>query len=495
VSLSRREFLRLSALVAGTTAASACAPMYGRLARIGAPAQPLPIDDGPMFRRLNRLTFGPLPNERQRAADIGLPAWIEEQLAPEALDDSRLDVRLRPLDALGLSADVLADWEQQTVVGQLRQATLLRRLYSNRQVYERMVDFWTDHFNIYVDKGDCWFLKVVDDREVIRQHALGNFRDLLLASAHSPAMLVYLDNQANDKQAPNENYSREVMELHTLGVGSGYTQSDVMELARCLTGWGVKNHFWRGHFAFDAERHAPGAKKVLGMHIEPAGEAEAQSVLETLAIHPATARHVSTKLVERFVVDQPMAQAPELVARASAAFLDSQGDIQAVLKTILLDSDARSSLEQPAKFKRPTDFVLSAMRLLQAETDGGPAIQNHLSAMGQGLFEWPTPDGAPDIEASWSSNLLPRWSFALELARNEIKGTRVALENLQASAAPGSPSQTLMAFSLLLLGQPAAPELVGALADGLVQTPADPQSELPSLVVAGLLASPAFQWR
>ncbi len=134
-----------------------------------------------------------------------------------------------------------------------------------------MVEFWTDHFNIYVAKGDCWFLKVVDDREVVRKHALGNFRDLLLASAHSPAMLVYLDNQANEKAAPNENYGREVMELHTLGVGSGYTQEDVMQLARCLTGWGVKRNFWRGQFQFDPDQHAGGTKKVLGQVIQPGG--------------------------------------------------------------------------------------------------------------------------------------------------------------------------------------------------------------------------------
>jgi hypothetical protein len=495
VSLSRREFLRLSALVAGTTAASACAPVYGRVAEIGAPAEPLPAADGWLFARLGRLTYGPLPSERQRAAEIGLPAWIEEQLAPQDLDDSRLNVRLRPLDALGLRADDLVDWEQGTVVGQLRQATILRRLYSTRQLYERMVDFWSDHFNIYVAKGDCWFLKVVDDREVIRRHALGNFRDLLMASAHSPAMLIYLDNQANDRQAPNENYSREVMELHTLGVGSGYTQSDVMELARCLTGWGVKNHFWRGQFVFDPDRHAPGPKKVFGIHIEPAGEAEAESVLETLAIHPATAQHVGAKLVERFVIDQPLDQVPELVARASKAFLASQGDIPTVLRTILLESETQGSVGLPAKFKRPSDYVLSALRLLEAHSDGGPSIQDHLAAMGQGLFEWPTPDGAPDVQASWSSNLLPRWSFALELARNEINGTQLGLQALRDAAGAASPSETLAAFSLLLLGQPAAADVARALSDGLGQTPADPDTEVPALIAAGLLASPAFQWR
>jgi hypothetical protein len=495
VNLSRRDFLRLSGLVAGTAGVTACAPAYGRLARLGAANQPWPAAGEDTFLRLLRLTYGPLPSERQRAEAIGLGPWIESQLDPESLEDARLEIRLRPFDALGLQANVLADWERDVVLDQLRRATVTRRLYSTRQLYERMVEFWTDHFNIYVDKGDCWFLKLVDDRQVIRQHALGNFRDLLLASAHSPAMLVYLDNQANEKAAPNENYSREVMELHTLGVGSGYTQADVMELARCLTGWGVKRHFWRGTFRFNPDQHAAGVKTVLGQEFQPAGESEAEDVLTRLATHPATARHLAAQLVERFIVDRPLQAAPDLVDAAAQAFLESGGEIKAVLKVILLDHLAQPGQALPSKFKRPSDFVASALRLLQVESDGGHPVQNHLSAMGQGLFEWPTPDGAPDVEDAWSSNLLPRWSFALELAQGKLDGSPIDLSALVRSAVAESPSEILRAFSLLLLGSAPSVDITRALSDGLLQSGADPTEDVPAVVAAGLLASPAFQWR
>lgn len=495
MSLSRRDFLRLSGWVAGSAAVTACAPAYGRLAQVGAGRQIRPAANETIFRKLGRLTYGPLPNERQQAADHGLAAWIEAQLAPESLDDARAEIRLRPYDALALEADVLADWEQDTVVDQLRRATLLRRQYSHRQLYERMVEFWTDHFNIYVSKGDCWFLKVVDDREVVRAHALGNFRDLLLASAHSPAMLVYLDNQANEKEAPNENYSREVMELHTLGVGSGYTQTDVMQLARCLTGWGVKGHFWRGQFTFDADQHAGGVKKVLGQVVPPGGEAEAEQVLARLALHPATAQHLAAELVERFIVDHPLTAVPDLVAAAAEAFLKSGGEIKSMLQVILLDGLARSDFDLPPKFKRPSDFVSSALRLLQVASDGGPAVQSHLSAMGQGLFDWPTPDGPPDVEEAWASNLLPRWSFAIELAQDELEGSRANLPRLIESEVASSPGDILTALSLLLVGRAPGPGIANTLADGLRQSGADTPEEVTAIMAAGLLASPAFQWR
>jgi len=203
-----------------------------------------------------------------------------------------------------MSATELADWseglfddvDKQSVPRELARATLIRQVYSRRQLYEVMVEFWTDHFNISVEKGDCWFLKTVDDRSVIRPHALGKFRDLLWASAHSPAMLVYLDNQVNYKGAPNEHYARELMELHTLGVHGGYTQQDVQDLARCLTGWSVKEAFWRGDFTFNAGQHDPEAKTVLGLTISPDGQGEAERVVEMLAAHASTARFIATKL-------------------------------------------------------------------------------------------------------------------------------------------------------------------------------------------------------
>lgn len=219
MSLTRREFLRLSALVAAGAALSSCYPAYDWLAGQvdSLPASSLPeAEDLVSFRVLSRLTFGPRAEERWQVHQTGLHGWIEEQLAPHTVDDSGCDVRLRPFATLQMNANDLYDLsdklfdeqDRQKVPDELRQATLMRQIYSRRQLFERMVDFWGDHFNISVEKNDCFYLKTVDDREVIRKHALGRFSDLLWASAHSPAMLVYLDNQANHREAPNENYAR-----------------------------------------------------------------------------------------------------------------------------------------------------------------------------------------------------------------------------------------------------------------------------------------------
>lgn len=255
MAIERREFLRLAGLVAGGAAISACSPIYRELS--GLPRtitgwQPIAASD---FRVLSRLSYGPAIEEREQVINMGWKAWVEYQLAPEEIEDEGVRWRLRSYDSLELDADALALREQEEVSLDVQRGALLRRVYSRRQLYERMVEFWTDHFNISILKGDCWFLKGIDDRQVIRQYALGNFRDLLWASAHSPAMLVYLENQANQGQAPNENYARELMELHTLGVEGGYTQQDVMELARCFTGWTVKDHFWKGEFRFNGDFH------------------------------------------------------------------------------------------------------------------------------------------------------------------------------------------------------------------------------------------------
>jgi uncharacterized protein (DUF1800 family) len=327
----------------------------------------------------------------------------------------------------------------------------------------------------------------VDDRETIRPHALGRFRDLLWASAHSPAMLVYLDNQANRKSAPNENYARELLELHTLGVDGGYAQRDVMELARCLSGWTVKAHFWRGSFTFDEESHDPGVKTVLGMRLLPEGQREAERVLELLATHPSTAQLLATKLARRFISDKPP---PPLVERAAAAFARTDGDIRTVLGTLLLDG-----LEGAGpKLKRPVGFVASALRLLNAETDGDAGVQDFLAHMGQPYFGWPTPDGYPDESEAWLGSLMPRWQFALELARGGIDGTRINLGEVARGLGANTPAKLADGLSRLLMGKPLRAgqrdELLAALRGAGVE-----EADLPAMVTAGLLASPAFQWQ
>jgi len=497
-------------MAAGTSLA-ACTPInrtIGGPVDVVLPAVPerLSMTD---FKILSRLTFGPRMVERQQTASIGLYAWIEEQLAPHSIDDTPLEWRLHGFDLLDFDAATLAsmgdllfdDLDPARVVLPFQQATLLRQVYSRRQLYESMVAFWSDHFNISVSKGDCWFLKVVDDREVIRPNALGNFRELLRASAKSPAMLVYLDNQANLASAPNENYAREVMELHTLGVSGGYTQTDVMELARCLTGWSVKDHFWRGEFTFNPDVHDWGEKRVLGLSLPKAdrpfndriqaGLAETEDTLDLLARHPATARRVAEKLARRFIADEPSEQ---VVARAAQVFLESDGDIKSVLRSVLFDGLIEMRTALPKKYKPPITFITSALRMLDAETNAGPSVIEAARRMGLAPFEWPTPDGPPDRAADWQGNLLPRWQFALAYARDELEGTRLNGATRLEGYPDLSPEATIDRISPLLLGQTLPKRLTDEFGAALRRTSGIEPAELTAVVVAGLIGSPAFQW-
>lgn len=493
--MNRRDFLKLTGLVAASAVLSGCNPtLFERAA--GRPAlsawDALPASD---FRSLNRLTFGPRPDERARFAEIGLQNWVEEQLAYESVDDFACDLRLKSFDTLrmkaheliDLSDKILDDVDQQLVPTELRQATLVRQVYSRRQLYEVMAEFWSDHFNIATIKGDCFYLKTVDDREVIRKHALGSFRDLLWASAHSPAMLTYLDNQVNQKGAPNENYARELMELHSLGVNGGYSQRDVMELARCLTGWTVKEHFFYGDFTFDDGTHDTGEKLVLRRRIPSAGQSEAEGVIEVLAQHPSTAQFIATKLARRFLADPSPA---EIIERAAKAFLRTKGDIRATLRVILLDG---LSLAE-ARYRRPVNFVAAALRMLNAETDGGPAVQDYLLRMGQRPFNWPTPDGYPDHDAAWQGNLMPRWQFAFALVRNELENTDLDLPALREVSGAKTLPQAVDALASLLLGSPLP---AAQRNEWLAATRAAnaTEEETLAILIGGILASPAFQWR
>jgi len=491
--ISRRDFLKLSTLVVTSAALSSCAPVYRRLAGT-LPVLPWTPLDTQDFLALNRLTFGPRVEERARFQEIGLRAWVEEQLAFGSISDFDCELQLQPFKSLGMDANELEgisnglfeDYDRETIPNELRQATLMRQVYSRRQLYELMVEFWSDHFNIYVEKGNCFYLKTVDDREVIRKHALGSFRDLVWASAHSPAMLIYLDNQANEKSAPNENYARELMELHTLGVDGGYTQQDVMELARCLTGWNVKDHFWLGDFVFKEDLHDTGTKNVLGLNITSAGIKEAEQVIETLVMHPSTALFISTKLARRFIADDPP---HEIIEQATQTFLNTNGDIKSVLRVILLDG---LPLAQP-KYKRPVNFVTSALRMTNTETDGA-APQDYLLRMGQTYFGWPTPDGYPDRSEPWQNNLMPRWQFAFELIRSEITGTSPNLNSLLDVFSADSLQDDVDSLTSLLLGAPLERLARDKLIDSVTSAGASPEETL-QIVAAGILASPAFQWR
>lgn len=499
-NITRRDFLKVIGILAAGTAAG-CSPLARYLPGKNQGlinAFPLPSRD---WLALNRLTFGPRPEEGQRLAEIGLEAFVEEQLHPGNLTDRRSDLLISRFDVLDLNADALRNradklfdnYDANLVLDDFRQATLLRQVYSRRQLQEVMVEFWTDHFNISVQKGDCWYLKIVDDRDVIRAHALGNFRELLGASAHSPAMLVYLDNQENHKNAPNENYARELLELHSLGVNSGYTQDDVMALARCLTGWKVKDHFWQGEITFDEDAHTNGPKTLLGKTITSSGEGEIDQVLDLLIKNPGTAETIAFKLARRFLADDPP---PEIVSRATKVFFNTGGDIQSTLRVILLDGlpGIIESGSQP-KYKRPLNFLISALRQTGADTDGGPGLQNYLNRMGQPLYDWPTPDGYPDTAAAWQGNLLPRWRFALDLVQNKIKGTTFNLKDILEDAQSDDPFTFLERISASLLGGSlplsTQAELLFVLDETLNQSP----RQAAEVLIAGVLSSPSFQWR
>jgi hypothetical protein len=485
--LTRRNFIRIAAGLTAAAALAGCSPP--RLLQLEPEPGRWPGQaSATTWRLLNRITFGPRPGERDRIAAMGPAAFIEEQLAPDILPAmaTRPRLALRRLETLRLDAPDLFDVAAEAASAELQRAALLRAVYSPAQLYEIMVDFWSDHFSIAQTKGDCAWLKTVDDRDVIRPHALGNFHDLLSASAHSPAMLVYLDNQENLAGNPNENYARELLELHTLGVDSGYTQTDVQELARCLTGWTVSDHFYRGRFAFDPDHHDDGPKRVLGLDI-PAGAKQqgGEQVIDMLAAHPATADFIATKLVRRFVADDPPLP---LVARAARAFVNTRGDIKATLRTILLSPEMLDPAQELAaqKFKRPFEYVISALRALDATTDGGPALLAYLAEMGQPLFQWPTPDGFPDRAEAWVGTLLTRWRFALALANGNLPGARLDLPALVDAANARTQQERLTQFAILLLGRPLPPTVTRPL---LQSSPED------QTLLAALLGSPAFQWK
>jgi uncharacterized protein (DUF1800 family) len=397
----------------------------------------------------------------------------------------------------------------QRIMAELHAARLVRAVHSERQLQEVMVDFWTNHFNVFMGKGvDRWFLTSYD-RDVIRPNALGKFRDLLEATAKSPAMLFYLDNyqsvslnnrrlspeererlleqlgpeartqleqrtrrqqrmggqRRRQQQQPqgegalprqpqrmrrgiNENYARELMELHTLGVDGGYTQKDVQEIARCFTGWTIfdprgfsNNEENGGRFVFHPLLHDDGEKTVLG-HKIPAGGGikDGLMVLDILARHPSTARFIATKLSRRFVADNP---SPALVARVAAAYTKSDGDIKETLRALFSSPEFNSVEARRAKIKTPFEVAVSAIRALDGETNGSPMLHQWIARMGEPLYGYQAPTGYPDVAENWVNTgaLLERMNFALALASNRIQGTRVNLARFTGEAAGGTLDQ------------------------------------------------------
>jgi uncharacterized protein (DUF1800 family) len=450
---------------------------------------------------LNRVTYGPRSGDVDRVKAVGLEKWIEMQLTPSRIDNSALDAKLAGLETLGLDARTIqreyaapammerrarkakaaegsgkAGTEEGTdqnpmrrmqqapsaaiqkdrqVISDLEQAKLLRAVYSERQLEEVLVDFWFNHFNVFAGKGAVRNYIGEYEREAIRPYVLGHFRDMLGATAKHPAMLFYLDNWMSSSDAAprasvrqpaakrprgiNENYARELLELHTLGVDGGYTQQDIVNVARAFTGWTMRPREGTG-FLFVAARHDRGAKVVLGHPITGTGVDAGEQVLDIVAAHPSTARHIASKLAIRFVSDTPP---PALVDRLAATFTSTKGDLREVMRVLLTSPEFQSPAAYRVKVKTPFEFVVSALRASGADVRVALPLARTLKDMGMPLYFCQPPTGYDDASTTWvnAGALVSRMNFAVDLSRNAIRGVRVPLSEQQTVAlnigAPG----------------------------------------------------------
>ena len=441
----------------------------------------LPADQQ-IIQALNRLTFGPRPGDVQKVRAVGLDNWIDQQLHPEKLNDAaieqfvakypainqdqndllrqyaeqqreRREVRRERADSMGTMSgqDSMMARRQlaqrfnltRQVVTQLQSSRVARAVASERQLQEMMTDFWENHFNIYAQKGGPEPYYLTDfNQNVIRPRALGKFRDLLGAVAQSPAMLFYLDNarsmadstrptlarrqlQQRQRQGLNENYGRELLELHTLGVDGGYTQQDVINVARAFTGWTIKPPAQGGGFIFRPQVHDAGEKIVLGHKLRAGrGMEDAENVLDILAKSPATARFISFKLVRRFVSDSP---SKALVDHAAQVYLKTSGDIREVLRAIITSPEFFSRQAFRAKVKSPFEVVVSAMRALNASPDSSPSSAQVIAFLGQPIFGHQAPNGWPETGEAWMNTgaILNRINFGMAVAAGRLPGVDI----------------------------------------------------------------------
>src|SRR5216110_541159 len=472
-----------------------------------APPGPALTPQDSAFHALNRLAYGPRPGDVPRVVAEGVMRWIDRQLSPDGIDDDRWAQRERRFDILKYDrgdlaalyaeaqrqrrerklaavADTMADKSEanpiaqrgRRLAGEFADLAVVRAALSERQLFEVMVDFWTNYFNIYFAKGADRFLTPDYIEHTIRPRAMGKFEDLLIATAKSPAMLFYLDNW--ESVAPgtsppfplsarrrggqgvrpvpkgiNENYARELLELHTLGVDGGYTQQDVIDVARIFTGWSIERPQQGGDFEFHDWAHDRGEKLVLGVRFEGGHDMdEGIRLLKLLANHPATMHHVSRKLCQRFVNDDP----PDgCVDDAVAAWKRSSGDMAEVLRAIFHGPDFWAAANVRAKVKTPLEFVVSAARAVAAEPDTSPRLAQVVGRLGEPLYLHVAPDGYPEREAAWvnSGALLDRMNAAVALASGKLPGVTVVLDSIVSAGDPdqligavnwsGSPAETM----------------------------------------------------
>jgi uncharacterized protein (DUF1800 family) len=551
------------------------AALPGESARTAVPSKP---DDKTIVHVLNRIGFGPGPGDLERVRRMGLEKYIEQQLHPERLPDEAVASRIRTLTTLTKSTEELSqDYfmparraqqqarnasgtkpeanaettrremrtpeQAQAMQGQrqvftdLAQQKILRAAYSERQLNEVMVDFWFNHFNVFAGKGQTRVYLTEYERDTIRPHLFGKFRDLLGAVAESPAMLFYLDNwqsaapegastemplrnprgvnpgtrqpgsrnpaagqpgirnpaarqprtiadlppRANQRaRGLNENYARELMELHTLGVDGGYTQKDVQEVARALTGWTIANPRQGGSFRYEPRMHDDGEKIVLGHRIKAGGgKKDGEQVLDLLAKHPSTARFIATKLARRFVADVPP---PALVDRAAARFRETDGDIREVVRTIITSPEFFAADANRAKVKSPFEFVVSAVRATGADVVNAMPLVQAVDQLGMPLYRCQPPTGYADRADAWVNTgaLLNRMNFAVSLTSARGRGIRPSGATLNADV-------TAVRDTLI------DGVLAGEVSEATRSTVA--RATEPQQAVALLLGSPEFQKR
>jgi len=501
-----------------------------------------------LLHALNRLSYGPRPGEVARVRQMGLATWITQQLHPDTIPDEAVAPLLRgyptldkptpellrkfpnnpppkPIEPqMGPTQNQMAqepppERRPFRIIQELQAARIMRAAMSERQLQEVMVDFWLNHFNVYAHKDLVKWMLPAYEREAIRPYALGRFKDLLLSTARHPAMLFYLDNwlsagagsgKIGQNSGLNENYARELMELHTLGVDGGYTEQDVREVARCFTGWTIDRPRELGHYIFRPNQHDREEKRVLGSVIPAGGgEDDGLRVLDLLVRHPSTARFIATKLARRFVRDDP---SPAVVERAAQAFRETDGDIRATLESILTSPDFFSVEAYRAKIKTPLEYVISAVRVMGGQvsvsgtaSDGAFQLARTVANLGEPLYEAQPPTGYPDIATAWvnSSALLRRMTFALALVPNRVPGVWVNLPQLLTNVDRRRSDEVLNRLLSLVVSDEVTPAtqaiLVRMLSDpkinhaleddqGLVTTDAETLAAL-------VIGSPEFQRR
>jgi uncharacterized protein (DUF1800 family) len=470
------------------------------------------------------------------------PAPMKEPIEPDqAVKGARRREALGGGDPNSVPRAVADDSKRPArIVAELAMAKVTRAIYSERQLQQVMDDFWFNHFNVFAGKGEDRYYLTSYERDVIQPHTLGKFKDLLAATAKSPAMLFYLDNflsadpRAAERQAMlramrqarygpfgrpwpprpqvnpqgkknerglNENYGRELMELHTLGVDGGYTQKDVTEVARSFTGWTIDKPRIYADFKFDERLHDPDPKMVLGKKIHAGGMKDGEQVLDLLVHHPSTAKFISTELARRFVSDNPP---PALVNRMAETFQSSDGDIRAVMKTMIWSPEFWSRDAYRAKIKTPFELVVSAARSLGTDVDTPLPLVQWVGRIGEPLYQCQPPTGYSDKAETWVNTgaLLNRLNFSLALAGNRMRGARTDVASLLGADSSADPKAALDHAVEVFLGGQAAPATVETLEKQLDNPQVlrakldDPRGEADLGVIAGLvLGAPEFQRR